>query len=434
MTVCKFGGSSVADASQIKKVKAILDSDKNRKVVVVSAPGKRNKDDDKITDLLYQCNRLVQKGQSCRSVFQLVSDRFLGIAGDLGLDSKALSAQLDDIRCMIDAGKGSDYAASRGEYLSAFLISQYLKWEFVDTAECIIINSDGTVNPFSYDRVSMMLDNKKAKGFVLPGFYGSTEDNVIKTFTRGGSDITGSIVARAINADLYENWTDVSGIFSADPRLIPDAKVIDAISYREVRELSDLGASVFHEEAIAPILPVEIPINIKNTNSPEDPGTLIVPESGEMKLAGVSARGGLSRISIRKLMLFKKQGMRHALLTMLHIFGIRPVYSLQGIDSMVWFYETKNATDSVVAAMCERLKTEFDLDYISVDNGYAILGVVGTNLLETSDYLRASQALYDNGIKISFLNYGASDVSFTFGINEEDRQRAVGVVYDRLFR
>ena len=434
MTVCKFGGSSVADASQIKKVKAILDEDKKRKVIVVSAPGKRSKEDDKITDLLYQCNKMVQKGQSCKPVFQVIAERYLGIARELGLDTKALSAQLDEIRCMIDAGRGADYAASRGEYLSAFLISQYLKWEFVDAAECIVINSDGTVNPFSYDRVSMMLDNKKAKGFVLPGFYGSTEDNVIKTFTRGGSDITGSIVARAINADMYENWTDVSGIFSADPRLIPDAKVIDAISYREVRELSDLGASVFHEEAIAPILPVEIPINIKNTNSPADPGTLIVPESGEMKLAGVSARGGLSRISIRKLMLFKKQGMRHALLTMLHIFGIRPVYSLQGIDSMVWFYETSNATESVVAAMCERLKAEFELDTISVDNGYAILGVVGTNLLETSDYLRASQALYDCGIQISFLNYGASDVSFTFGINEADRQKAVSVVYDKLFR
>lgn len=434
MTVCKFGGSSVADANQIRKVKAILDSDADRSIVIVSAPGKRNKEDEKITDLLYRCNELVQKGESCKGVFSTIQNRFLSIAEDLNTDKKALSAQLDEIRCLIDAGRGSDYSASRGEYLSAFIISQYLDFEFVDAADCIIINSDGTVNPFSYDKIKMIVNNSRKKGFVFPGFYGSTEDGLIKTFSRGGSDITGSVVARAVDASCYEIWTDVSGFLSADPRIVEDAKVISTISYNEVRELSDYGASVFHEEAIAPVMKVGIPINIRNTNRPEDKGTLITPDVKERKLAGVSARSGLSRIKIRKLMLFKKHGMRHALLTMLHIFGIRPSFSLYGIDSIVWFYDSRMASDSVLSAMCERLKSEFELDEVSVDHGHAILGVVGSSILDDASYIKAAEALEKAGIHSSFLNYGSSDVSYSFGIKEEEKERAVKVVYDALFR
>ncbi len=434
MTVCKFGGSSVADASQIKKVKAILDSDSKRNVVIVSAPGKRCRDDEKITDLLYKCNEMVQNGGSCKSMFSTIEKRFLSIADELNVDRKALVSQLEEIRCLIDAGSGADYAASRGEYLSAFLISQYLDFEFVDASDCIVINSDGTVNPYSYDKIRMIVDNSKKKGFVFPGFYGSTEDGVVKTFSRGGSDITGSVVARAVGAALYENWTDVSGFLSADPRIVEDAKTIDTISYNEVRELSDYGASVFHEEAIAPVMKSGIPINIKNTNSPEDKGTLITPEGGERKLAGVSAKAGLSRIKIRKLMLFKKHGMRHALLTMLHIFGIRPSFSLYGIDSIVWFYDSRMASESVLAAMCERLKSEFELDEVSVDHGHAILGIVGSSVPSDGSYIRAAKALEDASIPVSFLNYGSSDVSYSFGIAECDRERAVKAVYDALFR
>ena len=434
MIVCKFGGSSVADAAQIRKVKAIIDSDKNRNVLVVSAPGKRNKEDEKITDLLYRCNEMVQEGESCKGVFSSIQKRFLSIADELKIDSKALLMQLEEIRQHIDAGRGADYAASRGEYLSAFIISQYLDFEFIDAADCIVINSDGTVNPFSYDKIHMLVDNSNKRGFVFPGFYGSTKDGIIKTFTRGGSDITGSVVARAVNAELYENWTDVSGFLSADPRIVEDAKTIETISYNEVRELSDYGASVFHEEAIAPVVKVGIPINIKNTNRPEDKGTLITPTAEEEKLAGVSAKGGLSRIKIRKLMLFKKQGMRHALLTMLHIFGIRPSFSLFGIDSIVWFYDSKMASESILDAMCERLQSEFELDEVTVDHGHAILGVVGSSVLEDVTYIKAAKALSDSSVEVSFLNYGASDVSYSFGIRDEDRMKAVRVVYDALFR
>ena len=431
MIVCKFGGSSVADASQIRKVQSILSGDERRQIAVVSAPGKRNKDDDKITDLLYQCNDLVRKGQSCRQVFNVIAKRFSEIARALGVEEKDFAEKLDEIRYQIDAGRGADYAASRGEYLSAYIISKFLKWEFIDAAEVIVINSDSTVNDATYTRLAERLE--KGKRYVIPGFYGETEQGVLKTFTRGGSDITGAIVSRALSAELYENWTDVSGIFRADPRVVENAKVIPVMSYKEVRELADVGASVFHEEAIAPIYHIGIPINIKNTNKPEDAGTMILPETDVKGLSGVSVRTGLSRINLRKLMLFKKSGMRHALLTMLHIFGIRPCYSLFGIDSIVWFFESRMASDSVCASMCERLKKEYELDSISVDGGYAVMGITGTSDSVGKGSLDAVSALAENGIEVVSVNMGASDTSVLIGIREKDAKKALNAVYDRLF-
>ena len=431
MIVSKFGGSSVADADQIRKVKAILESDERRMVAVVSAPGKRNKEDQKITDLLYKCNSLVQKGQTCRPVFNEISKRFIQMAQKLKVDDVKLSERLDDIRCSIDAGRGADYAASRGEYLSALVISEFLGWEFLDAEDAIVINQDSTVNEATYQRLAEKLE--PGKRYVIPGFYGETEQGVIKTFTRGGSDITGSIVARAIGAELYENWTDVSGIYRADPRIVEDAEVIPELSYKEVRELSDVGASVFHEEAIAPIYSIGIPIVVKNTNRPSDPGTRIIPESAGNGAVAVSARTGLSRIRLRKLMLFKKYGMRHALLTMLHVFGIRPSYSLFGIDSIVWFFDSKMASDSVCDAMCERLKKEFGLDSIEVDHGHAILGVVGDGTDSSDAYLASAEALKNADIRTTFVNYGSSSASVLFGVKEDDAADAVKAVYRALF-
>ena len=433
MKVCKFGGSSVADANQIRKVKAILDSDKERRIIVVSAPGKRNPEDEKITDLLYECNEMVRKGESCKLVYEKIEDRFMGIARDLKIETRPIQVMLDDVRCKIDAGRGADYAASRGEYLSAFVISQFLGWEFVDVDGFLVINADGTVNPLSYEQLRMRLDDESLC-YVLHGFYGSTDEGLIKTFTRGGSDITGSVVSRSVGADTYENWTDVSGIFSANPQKIRDAKVIDIMNYREVRELSDFGASVFHEEAIAPIVETGIPINIKNTNRPEDKGTLIVPHSGSNHLSGVSVRGGLSRIQLRRLMLFKKHGTKHALLTMLHIFGVRPIYTLTAVDSVVWYFDSKNAGDNILEAMCERLKSEFDLDYVQVEKGLAILGLVGTEIPNGDAYFKALTALRNSGIRPDFINYGSSEVSVMYGIRDDEKDKALNVVYDELFR
>lgn len=431
MVVCKFGGSSVADASQIKKVKAILESDEKRAVAVVSAPGKRNKEDEKITDLLYKCNGLVQQGQSCKPVFAKIQKRFLDIASELNIVTKELEEVLDEVRRNIDAGRGADYAASRGEYLSARLISQAMGWEFLDSESVIVINNDSTVNPSSYDNLKEAV--KSGKRYIIPGFYGKSENGEIKTFTRGGSDITGAIVARALDAEIYENWTDVSGVKGADPRIVENAKVIEKMSYDEVRELSEVGASVFHEEAIAPVVPKKIPINIKNTNKPEDKGTFIVSSQEGTGLCGVSAKGGLSAIKLSKLMLFKKRGMRHALLTMLQVYGIRPCYSIFGIDSLTWYFDSNMASDSVCESMCERMKSEFELDSISVERGYAVMGVVGEDMDKRTDFIDALIALRSNDIEIASVSYGMSKVSALIGIKEEDKNKAVKAVYDALF-
>ena len=431
MVVCKFGGSSVADENQIKKVKAILDEDKNRKVAIVSAPGKRNKEDRKITDMLYECNSQVQQDRSCKRVFAEIGKRYLDIAAALKLDTKKLTLALDDVRRKIDAGSGTDYAASRGEYLSALLISEYLGWEFVDAADYIVINPDGTVNPISYERLATRLST--GSKYVIPGFYGASPEGVIKTFSRGGSDISGAIAARAVGAELYENWTDVSGMYSADPRVVENARVIPELTYVQVRELSDVGASVFHEEAIAPVIPVKIPINIKNTNRPQDPGTLISADADPRGLIGVSGKTGYSRLKLRKLMMFKKPGMRHALLTILHLYGVRPSYSLFGIDSIVWLFESKMATDTVLTSMCERLKKDFELDDVIFERGLSIIGIIGGHMDESEAFIDAVVALRDGGIHTNFVNFGVNRTTALIGVSEEDCTKAVQTIYEKVF-
>ncbi|AEV28986.1 aspartate kinase [Sphaerochaeta pleomorpha str. Grapes] len=434
MIVCKFGGSSVADATQIRKVKSIVDADPERQVVVVSAPGRRSKDDEKVTDMLYACNALVQQGLSCRSLFKKVASRYTDILADLGMDEKPFLPVLEEVRQMIDAGHGAEYSASRGEYLSARLVATFFGWNFLDTDPAIVINHDGTVHESTWKNLDLAI--KKGQHYIVPGFYGADTEGNVKTFSRGGSDITGAILSRAVNASIYENWTDVSGVFSVDPRLVEDAKVVATMSYREVRELAGVGAGVFHEEAIAPVVSCGIPINVKNTNFPLDRGTVIVPsrEIGENPLVGISAKNGFSRVRLRKLMLFKKSGIRHALLTMLHIFGIRPSFSLFGVDSIVWFFETSQASDSVVNAMCTRLKSEFALDSIEVDKGHAIVGVVGNGVMEDSNLIaNCATALAESNIKLNFLNYGSSDTSLLIGVDSEKAQDAVKSLYKALF-
>ena len=431
MIVCKFGGSSVADEKQIMKVKDILEANKDRKVAIVSAPGKRNKEDRKITDMLYECNSLVQQNKSCKRVFAEIGKRYLDIATALKLDTKKLTLALDDVRRKIDAGRGTDYAASRGEYLSGLLIAEYLGWEFVDPASYIVINSDGTVNPISYERLATRLSTGSC--YVMPGFYGATPEGVIKTFSRGGSDISGAIAARSVNADLYENWTDVSGVYAADPRIVENARVIPELTYVQVRELSDVGASVFHEEAIAPVIPVKIPINIKNTDRPEDPGTIISSQVDPRGLCGVSGKTGFTKLKLRKLMMFKKSGMRHALLTILHLYGVRPSYSLFGIDSIVWLFDSKMANDNVLRSMCERLKKDFELDDVVFERNQGIVGLVGGHMDESTAFIDAACALRDSNIKVNFMNFGASRTTALIGVNEEDCKEAVQCLYNKLF-
>lgn len=430
MIVCKFGGSSVASFEQLKKVKEIVLADKNRQVIVVSAPGKRDKEDIKITDLLYECNQAASKNLSCLNTFKQIRERFLDIAKAFELDTKDIEEELDEIRFNIDAGYGADYSASRGEYLSAYIFSRIMGFEFLDTASAIVINQDGTVNEDTYELIRRSI--KKGKRYVVPGFYGATSTGQIKTFSRGGSDITGSIFARALDAALYENWTDVSGIYAIDPRLTDNAKVIKELTYKQIRELSDVGASVFHEEAIAPVISKKIPICVKNTNKKDDDGSRIVAETNSSALVGVSGKGGFTSLRVKKLMLFKKYGIRHAMLTMMHVFGIRPSYSLYGIDSIVWYFDSKLAGDSVCKAMCDRLKDEFELDEVEIERNQAVIGLVG-DMVNSTCYIDASIALRDADIRINSINYGASDITTLFFINENDLKPALCAIYNSCF-
>jgi aspartate kinase len=434
MIVSKFGGSSLADASQIEKVKRIVEDDLRRQIVIVSAPGKRTTADEKVTDLLYSCAARVQAGKSSKSIFDTIRGRYTAILSDLGMDEKLLDSALDEVYERIESGEGAHYAASRGEYLCARLVATYFGWEFLDTEGLIILADDGSVDPVTYANLKEAID--PAKRYIVPGFYGSNISGSIQTFSRGGSDITGAILSRAVSAAVYENWTDVSGIYSADPRLVEDAKVIKRMTYREVRELAGVGAGVFHEEAIAPVITAKIPINVKNTNAPADDGTWIVEcrEREDHPLVGVAAKGGFTKITLHKLMLFKSIGIRHGLMTMMRVFGVRPAFSLFGVDSIVWIFDTNQASDSVVEAMSQRLKDEFDLDAIEIERGCAVLGVVGAFVNEEPSLLSTvSGALGEAKIGMNFVNYGSSPISLLVGVSEEQAAEAVQVLYRALF-
>ncbi len=432
MKVCKFGGSSVASADQIRKVRAILESDNERKVVVVSAPGKRNSSDEKITDLLYKSAALVEEGKPIDEAFDKISSRYLEIAENLGLDVPSVGRELDTIKKNIISGKGRAYAASRGEYLSARLISEYLGWNFIDPEGVIVIGDDNRIEDITYTLLSSLI--KEGEKYVIPGFYGTSFMGDVTTFSRGGSDITGAIAAAAVGADIYENWTDVSGVYSSDPRVVRNARVIDNLSYREVREFSEVGAGVFHEEAIAPCIEKEIPINIRNTNSPMDRGTIIKKTVDEKGVVGVSRRKGLGQIYCRKLMFFKESGMRHRILSLMHIYGIKPCYTLYGCDSISWYFDSKQADNIDLAAMCGRIKEEFGLDEIGCRKGYAVIGLVGNGMNETMEYVDALAVLRENGIHPSSVSFGGSYTTFLIGVEEERAGEALSLISERIIK
>jgi len=434
MIVCKFGGSSVADATQIKKVKAILEADERRQIVVVSAPGKRSKEDTKVTDLLLSCYAMVQKKGSCDEVFHQVAERYQQIMRDLQLDESLLTEELQEVQTRINGGESRDYAASRGEYLNALLVSKYLGWSFLDAEKVIALAPDGTVAPKTWFNLKKAIQPDKK--YVVPGFYGQGEDGKIKTFSRGGSDISGAILSKAVLAELYENWTDVAGCFSADPRSIEGAYPNKSMTYQEVRELSAFGASVFHEEAIMPVRAENIPINIKNTNDPTADGTLICStrDINGPKLVGVSAVNGYTKLVIEKIMLFKNSSIRHAIVAMMHLKGISPAFSLYGVDSLVLYFDSAMISDEECQKMCERLKDEFYLDTIYCERGYAIIGIVGQGLTRVPHIVtEASLALQKADIDVKFLNYGASPVTLMIGVAAGKSHDAVQALFNELF-
>ncbi|MCF7934105.1 MAG: aspartate kinase [Spirochaetia bacterium] len=431
MVVCKFGGSSVADSAQIRKVSRILTDDDSRTVAVVSAPGKRTDDDIKITDMLYTCQKEAAAGIDFSERYSRIRERYLTIAADLQLETEALALEIDEIEQRILHGSGPDYAASRGEYLSAKVIAQFMGWEFLDTEHLIILNSDGTVADRSYALLADALATKEQ--CILPGFYGTGPNGEVKTFSRGGSDITGAIAARSMGASLYENWTDVSGLRMADPRVIKDPEVVHELTYQEIRELASIGASVFHEEAIAPVRSAEIPICIKNTNDPDDIGTLIVPDriDREQPVVGISGKTGYYRLYVKKHLLGKETDYILKLSTLLKVHGIIPEFSSIGFDSLSYYF--KRDLLCCKQQLLERIKTEMNPEELEMEEQVAMIGVVGKGLYDAKGVLSTlSSSLSDAAIPIRYINYGGSLITCIIGVDDSSYVQALQVMYDAI--
>ena len=431
--VAKFGGSSVADADQIRKIAAIVAADKRRRFVVVSAPGKRTDKDKKITDLLYLCHSLGEQGLDASVPFAIIKERYLGIASELGVPDAW--EWLRDIGQQIAAGAAKDWVASRGEYLSARIVADFLGAEFIDAAECgIRFGSDGRFHPGeTYGRLGARLQAVPENAIaVIPGFYGQDAHGKIKCFSRGGSDVTGAIVARAVHAAIYENWTDVSGLLMADPRLIDNPCPIEEITYREQRELSYMGATVLHDEAVFPVREAGIPIHIKNTNAPEDPGTRIVTErdSRNTSVVGIAGRKGFATLFTEKAMMNQERGYGRKVLEILESHGISYEHSPTSIDtlSVILTDEELNGKEADVVADIRRIVQP---DRIEVQRDMAMLAVVGQGMVHrVGSASTVFGALAEAGVNIRMINQGSSELNIIVGVPTEQYEKAVRAIYE----
>ncbi len=431
MVVCKFGGSSVADSKQIRKVSQILQNDSSRKIAVVSAPGKRTSEDIKVTDMLYSCQREAMNGISISERFGKIRKRYLEIAKELQVGTDKIAVEINEIEQLIIDGASADYAASRGEYLSAKIIALFMGWEFLDTERYIILNTNGTVHASSYGLLAQAIDPDKH--YILPGFYGSSERGEIKTFSRGGSDITGSIVARSVKASLYENWTDVTGICMADPGIIKDPKVVHELTYQEIRELASIGTTVFHEEAIAPVRSVRIPICVKNTNDPEADGTMIVHEREDsaQPIVGISGKTGYYRLFVKKFLLNKNPDYELKICTILEDFGVFTEFASIGFDSLAYYFLGDTLDDE--EELLEIIREELNPEEVSMNERIAMIGVVGEGLYDAKGILgKVSGSLATAGIPIRFLDYGGSLITCIIGVDDEEYTHALQVMYQSV--
>ncbi len=433
--VVKFGGSSLADANQFRKVAAIIKSDEKRKYVVPSAPGKRFSDDIKVTDMLYKCCEQASSGVDFSKDFQMIKDRYNGIISELGINM-SLDAEFDAIVKELKARPTKDFAASRGEYLNGKVLANYLGFNFVDAADVIVFDTNG----------SLLLDDtvkavrEKLKGLdnaVIPGFYGRTTEGFIKTFSRGGSDVTGSIIANAVKADIYENWTDVSGFLVADPRIVEKPDVIEVITYRELRELAYMGASVLHEDAIFPVRSADIPINIRNTNAPEDAGTMIVgddynfsKESLNHTITGIAGKKGFSTINIEKAMMNNEAGFGMKVLKVLYDNGLSFEHMPSGIDTMSITLSTEKLAPVRDKVLADLRKTVAP-DHLEIEDGIAILAVVGRRMKNTRGTVaRIFASMAHARINVKMIDQGSSELNVIIGVSENDLPEAIRRIYD----
>lgn len=431
--VVKFGGSSLADAKQFKKVADIIHADPERVYVVPSAPGKRFSDDTKVTDLLYQCYERVLTGEDFAKAFAPVRERFDEIIKELGL-KVSLEDEYVKIGQSFRAGASRDYAASRGEYLNGILLADYLGYEFVDAAKGIFFDSKGNFDADITNACLGAILDKTPKA-VIPGFYGALPDGTIKTFSRGGSDFTGSVVAKAAGASLYENWTDVSGFLVTDPRIVKNPAGIEVITYSELRELSYMGAGVLHEDAIFPVRSANIPINIKNTNAPEDAGTLIVPTADndtKFLVTGIAGKKDFSAISIEKDQLNSEKGFMRRMLQVLENHGVFPEHMPTGIDTVSVVVNTHElGTGEDREKLVARLKDVLRPDHFEIIDGLALIAVVGRGMRsKKGTATRVFAALSHAEINIRMIDQGSSELNIIVGIDEKDFEKAIQVIYD----
>ena len=438
LKVLKFGGSSMADARQFKKVKSIVQADPARRVVIVSAAGKRFSDDHKLTDLLYLCHAHLKYGVSCDNVFDMIRSRYMEIRDDLGLQTD-LETEFDALRRKMDKGISQDELVSRGEYFAAQLMADYLRYDFLDSELWLKFNLDGTVDQeTSYEALSRAASGRRV---VIPGFYGAMPDGTIKTFTRGGSDITGALAAAALNADVYENWTDVSGFLMADPRIVSDPLPIERITYSELRELSYIGAQVLHEGTIFPVREKNIPLNIRNTNQPDHPGTMIRESFDELEeskdssfITGIAGRKDFSVITITKNGMSNEVGTLRRILEILEKYQLVVEYLPSGIDSVslvVAADKLRPCQYQILGEIQKNLKP----DTIHVTEDMAIVAAVGRKMaFKPGISGKIFAALGENGINIRMITQGPEELNIIVGVDNKDFAGAIRVLYNSFVK
>ena len=434
--VVKFGGSSLADAEHFKRVASIVKSDPARKFVVASAPGKRFSDDVKVTDMLYHCYEMIKERIDIDDYYENIKKRYFDIINDLGI-SFDISGELEYIKSAMLHSAGRDYAASRGEYINSLILAKYLGFDFIDADSVIFFKDNGTLDEDkTYEIMSAELARHEYA--VIPGFYGSMPNGTIKTFTRGGSDVTGSIVAAAVEADIYENWTDVSGFLMADPRIVKNPISIDTITYRELRALSYMGATVLHEEAIFPVRYRGIPINIRNTNAPQDKGTMIVSSTNEYDtehiITAISGKKGFSVITIEKDKMNSDISFIRRLLEVLEDNEISLEHIPSGIDSISLILSTealKGRGEKILASMNRRVAP----DSITIEDGISLIAVVGRGMVKNRGVAaRVLSSISDIGVNIRMIDQGSSEFNIIIGVEEHDFENTLNAIYSEFVK
>lgn len=432
--VCKFGGTSMSKKETIEQVIKIIQSDASRKYVIVSAPGKRYSDDEKITDLLYQAYN--ERFDDRQPSFDKIRDRYRTIARELDVDVD-INKYLDEVAEGIEVSRTSDYAASRGEYLCAVILAKKLGWDFIDAADIIKFDRKGrfdseTTNDLVSERLS------QTENAVIGGFYGSMPDGVIKTFTRGGSDVTGAIIARGAKAMVYENWTDVNGFMTTDPRIVNNPKHIDVLSYEELRELAYMGANVLHPESIFPLKNSKIPINIRNTFEPENKGTTIVHDTSNEQnrrlVTGIAGRIGYSTILIKKSMMNNEVGFARKVLSVLEHNGMLMEHLPTGIDTMSVIVETSQLKGDNATKVIDEIRAKVSPDSVEIHNDLALIAIVGHGMAEKKGTAaKVFNALYKKDVNIKMIDQGSSEMNIIVGVKEKNLKKSIVALYDEFF-